>query len=150
MFGRKWAAWAVLLMVQGIGVACAADRSFDGDWIYKQACGQHHAAHFTLTQNGDEVAGDWSDGTQASGSDGKLKGDIHDGKLFVRYCGNDESAGYAVCPNYEDDETDYFVRDGADLVWYRMLGKKGDNRFKKYVVLHPSHGRAVPADNDCK
>jgi hypothetical protein len=150
---RAWKAvlaMAALALAQGFCLAQANDNSFQGSWAYKQTCGQHHAAQIKLIQTGTDITGEWSDGTQASGSDGKLKGSIHDGKLFVRYCGTDEQAGYAVCPDYEASETDYFVRQGADLVWYQMTGKKGDNTFRKYVVLHASvNGKPVPGDSKC-
>lgn len=96
------------------------------------------------------MTGDWSDGDQSFGSDGKLKGHLRDGKLFVRYCGNDAQAGYAVCPAYESNETDYFVRQGDDLVWFQMTGKKGEGTFQKYVVLHPVvAGKPVATDDKC-
>lgn len=124
--------------------------AFQGQWAYKQACGQHHVAEVKLVQSGSAVSGEWSDGNQASGADGRLKGSIRDGKLFVRYCGSDEQAGYALCPKYEAEETDYFARQGRDLVWYQMTGKTGDHTFRKYVVLHPvSDGKPVVADTKC-
>ncbi len=125
-------------------------KAFSGHWKYQQTCGPQHSATLTLRAVGDDVTGDWTDGTRVSGSDGSLKGRIRDGKLFVRYCGGDEHAGYAVCPVYETGESDYFIRKGKDLVWYRMVGKKGANTFDKYVVLHPVvKGKPLPVDSHC-
>ncbi|TCV97211.1 hypothetical protein EC912_101206 [Luteibacter rhizovicinus] len=144
----------VLATAQVFCIASATDagatKPFGGNWGYKQTCGQGHSATVTLTQTGNDVAGDWTDGTRVSGTDGSLKGSIRDGKLFVRYCGGDEQAGYAVCPKYEANESDYFVRQGSDLVWYQMIGKKGENAFRKYVVMHPVvKGKPLPVDTHC-
>ena len=128
----------------------APSNVFSGSWKYQQTCGSQHSATLTLHHAGDDVTGDWTDGTSLSGSDGSLKGSIREGKLFVRYCGNDDQAGYAICPKYEPEESDYFVPVGGDLVWYRMVGKKGANTFDKYVVLHAViKGEPLPVDNHC-
>ncbi|WP_139350907.1 hypothetical protein [Rhodanobacter sp. C01] len=144
----------VLVAGQILCVAHAADASdakaFTGDWKYKQTCGYQHSATVTLTQTGENVTGDWTDGTRLSGSDGSLKGSIRNGKLYVRYCGGDEHAGYAVCPSYETEESDYFARQGSDLVWYRKVGKKEESTYEKYVVLHPViKGKHLPVDDHC-
>lgn len=124
--------------------------TFAGDWKYKQTCGYQHSATVTLTQTGEDVTGDWTDGTRLNGSDGSLKGQIRGDKLYVRYCGGDEHAGYAICPSYETEESGYFTRKGNDLVWYRRIGKKEDNTFEKYVVLHPViKGKHLPVDDHC-
>lgn len=143
---------AVAAMVMGALTACAAKpQDFQGKWVYKQACGQYHVAEVKLTQSGNDVSGEWSDGNQHAGADGKLEGHVRGEKLFVRYCGNDEQAGYAVCPKYESDETDYFVRQGKELIWYQMIGKKSDNTFRKYVILHPVSGNESTAmDAKCE
>jgi hypothetical protein len=145
---------ATLLLGQASGAAHAADGSnvsaFAGDWKYKQTCGYAHSAELNLTQTGTSVSGDWSDGTRLSGSDGSLKGTVRDGKLFVRYCGGDEHAGYAVCPSYDTRESDYFVRTGNDLAWYRESGEGKSRTFEKYVVLHAvSKGKRVVTDDHC-
>jgi hypothetical protein len=124
--------------------------TFAGDWKYKQICGYQHSATVTLTQTGEDVTGEWTDGTRLNGSDGSLKGRIRDGKLYVRYCGGDEHAGYPVCPSYETEESGYLSRLGSDLVWYRRVGKKEGNTFEKYVVLHPViKGKRLPVDDHC-
>ena len=127
-----------------------ASKAFSGNWKYQQTCGSQHSATLVLSQTGNDVTGDWTDGTRMSGSDGSLKGSVRNGKLFVRYCGADEQAGYVICPTYEAEESDYFIRKGKDLVWYRMIGKKGANTFDKYMVLHPVvKGQPLPVDNHC-
>jgi hypothetical protein len=125
-------------------------KAFAGDWKYKQTCGYQHSATVTLIQTGEDVAGDWTDGTRLSGSDGSLKGRIRGGKLYVRYCGGDEHAGYTICPNYETEEGGYFTRQGRDLVWYRRIGKPEESTFEKYVVLHPViKGKRLAVDDHC-
>ncbi|HWX67422.1 MAG TPA: hypothetical protein VNZ27_13450 [Rhodanobacter sp.] len=127
-----------------------ASNAFDGYWTYNNDCHYGHYAEIRLTQKGADVTGDWSDGTRLSGSDGSLKGHIRGDKLFVRYCGGDEHAGYAVCPKYEAEESDYLVRQGSDLVWYRGSGQGSARTFEKYVALHPSvKGKRESLDNDC-
>jgi len=128
----------------------SAAKAFAGNWKYKQTCGYQHSATVTLTQTGENVTGDWTDGTRLSGSDGSLKGTIRNGRLYVRYCGGDEHAGYAVCPSYETEESDYFAREGSDLDWYRKIGKKAESTYEKYVVLHPViKGQRLPVDGHC-
>lgn len=130
---------------------CAKTLSdFQGDWAYKQTCGTHHSAELKLVQAGHDVIGQWADGDRSSGSDGLLKGRVREGKLFMRYCGNDEQAGYTICPDYEADEADYLVRQGDNLVWYRMAGSKGAGAFEKYVVLHRVTSRPIATDDGCE
>lgn len=127
-----------------------ASNAFDGYWTYNNNCHFGHYAEIKLTQKGDTVTGDWSDGTRLSGSDGSLKGHIRGDKLFVRYCGGDEHSGYAVCPKYGAEESDYFVREGNDLVWYQGSGQGTARTFEKYVVLHPTvEGKHGSFDNNC-
>jgi hypothetical protein len=134
----------ILCAAYATGTAKA--KTFAGDWKYKQSCGYQHSATVTLTQTGEDVAGDWTDGTRLNGSDGSLKGRIRDDKLYVRYCGGDEHAGYPICPSYETEESAYFIRKGNDLAWYRRVG----NTFEKYVVLHPViKGKHLPVDDHC-
>jgi hypothetical protein len=144
---------ATLLLV---GVGCfssvlAADDSFNGSWGYEQTCGMRHVAAVRLSQKGDAVNGDWSDGSaRGSGTYGKLLGAVKDGKLYVRYCGGDDNSDYSICPNYEAEASDYFVRQGKDLVWYKMDGKPSENKFIKYLVLHQKvNGKPVIMDTHC-
>lgn len=154
----RWSRSVLLLGALVVGqIFCTAyatgtpkAKVFAGDWKYKQTCGYQHSATLTLTQTGEDVTGDWTDGTRLNGSDGSLKGRIRDGKLYVRYCGGDEHAGYAICPSYETEESGYFTRQGTDLVWYRRVGKKEESIFEKYVVLHPViKGKRLPVDDHC-
>lgn len=144
--------FAAYVLIQTSCVAqSVATGSFEGRWAYRQSCGAHHSAELNLSQSADEVLGSWSDGDRSFGSDGRLKGQVRQGKLFVRYCGNDLQAGYAVCPDYEAEEADYFVRQGDDLVWYRMAGAKGGTSYEKYLTLHPlTAGKPIAGDNTCE
>jgi hypothetical protein len=133
------------------GSALAADDSFNGNWGYAQTCGMQHVAEVRLSQKDGAISGDWSDGSaRGSGAYGKLLGTIKDGKLFVRYCGGDDSSDYEICPNYQAEAGDYFVRQGKDLVWYKMDGKPSDNKFIQYLVLHPEiNGKPAVLDTHC-
>jgi hypothetical protein len=135
---RKNLALPLILLALACPVAAsAADNGFNGRWAYEQTCGAQHVASVQLAQTGNQVSGKWSDGsTRGSGTSGQLEGSVANGKLFVRYCGDDENSDANVCPSFDSETSDYFMRDGADLVWYRISdsGKKGD--FDKYLVLH--------------
>ncbi len=123
-----------LLLCISPGCAQAANDPFDGNWIYEQSDGSRHVASVRLNHQGGEVDGDWSDGSaRGSGVFGHLKGEVKGDKLFVRYCGGDDNSDYPVCPDYQKQESDYFVRQGKALVWYRKDGAK----YKRYVALHP-------------
>lgn len=128
----------------------AAAKAFDGYWTYNNDCHFGHYAEIKLAQQGADVAGDWSDGTRVEGWDGLLKGSVRDGKLHAKYCSSEANSGHTVCPSYDASESDYFVRKGRDLVWYRSVGQGADRTFEKYVVLHPSiKGEPRPVDADC-
>ncbi|HEY0504463.1 MAG TPA: hypothetical protein VGD42_13345, partial [Lysobacter sp.] len=99
----------------------ASPRAFDGQWAYATKCGFGHFANISLKQTGSEMSGTWSEGTTLRGSDGLIKGTVRAGKLFIQYCGNDEASGYPVCPEF-GGESDYFMRNGADLVRFQKYG----------------------------
>lgn len=128
----------------------AVSRAFDGYWTYSNDCRFGHYAEITLAQKDTGVTGDWSDGTRVEGWDGSLKGNVRDGKLYAKYCSTEANGGHAVCPSYDTSESDYFVRQGHDLVWYRPTGQRTERTFEKYAVLHPSSkGKPGPVDVDC-
>ena len=143
----------ILIMAAFFCVSCAwADGGpFQGDWSYEQTCGWQHIASVHLSQNGKRVEGTWSDGSaRASGSDGKLKGTVMNGRLYVRYCGGDESSGFSVCPAYDAVSSDYFVREGDDLAWYQMIRKENEKKFRRYMLLHPAvNGYPLVKDDHC-
>jgi hypothetical protein len=143
--------FSALLFFAFMNQASAADYSFNGVWIYEQTCGAQQVASVRLTQKGSEVAGEWSDGsTRGAGVYGQLKGELKNNKLFVRYCGGEESAGYAVCPKYEAEFSDYFVHQGKDLVWYKMAHSNGKIDYRKYLVLPSTvNGKATILDSHC-
>ena len=128
------------------GCAMAATTDYSGHWIYQQTCGWQHVATLDLEQTDSTVTGKWSDGTRVRGSEGSLKGQLVDGKLYVRFCGIDERSGYAVCPKFGTEVTDHIVRRGSTLTWYRGSG----NQFDKYIDLHPAvGGKPSVVDSDC-
>lgn len=128
------------------GCALAKPNDYSGHWMYKQTCGWQHVATLDLEQSGSTVTGKWSDGTHVRGSEGSLKGQLVDGTLYVRFCGIDESSGYAVCPKFDSDVTDHLVRRGKVLTWYQGSG----SQFDKYLELHAAvGGRASVTDSDC-
>lgn len=130
--------------------AAAATPSFGGHWAYATGCQAGHYVDVTLVQTGNEVTGDWGDGTRSEGWDGSLKGIVRHGALHVRFCGHDASAGLPVCPAYPKTETDYFVRQNKGLVWYRAEGEDNDRSYRPYVVLHRvSNGDKVGSDKHC-
>ena len=143
-----------LLAVISIGFfiqASANNNKFNGKWVYEQTCGPQQVASIELTQKENQVDGKWSDGsTRGSGTSGKLKGSIKNGKLFVHYCGDDENSDHPICPEYESESSDYFVRQGRDLIWYKLtLGKNG-NEFEKHLLLHPTiNGNVLIKDSKC-
>jgi hypothetical protein len=142
------------LLLAGVGClspVLAADDSFNGSWGYEQTCGMQHVADVRLSQKGDAVTGDWSDGSaRGSGTYGKLLGTVKEGKLFVRYCGGDDNSAYDICPSYQAEASDYFVRQGKDLVWYKMDGTPSESKFIKYLVLHQEvKGKPVILDTRC-
>ncbi len=144
---------ATLVVVQLCHAAQAKDaapKAFDGYWTYNNDCHFGHYVEIKLAQKGTDATGDWSDGTRVEGWDGLLKGNIREGKLHAKYCSTETNGGHAVCPSYDATESDYFVRQGGDLVWYRSAGQGAEKTFKKYVVLHPSiKGKHEPVDADC-
>lgn len=129
----------------------AADSQFDGNWAYEQTCGSQHVASVQLSQKGDQVSGKWSDGsTRGSGTSGQLKGRGKNNKLFVRYCGDDENTSSNVCPSYDAEVSDYFMRQGNDLIWYKTFDSGKNGALDKYLVLHPTiNGKPTVKDTHC-
>ncbi|MDQ2945413.1 MAG: hypothetical protein M3Y27_05635 [Acidobacteriota bacterium] len=143
----------LILCALTLCVADASDvgsKAFVGHWAYSNDCNLGHYAELKLVQQGDSVTGDWSDGSRVEGWDGTLKGRILDRKLIAKYCSTEPNGGHAVCPSYDVRESDYFTREGNDLVWYRAVGQGAAISFDKYVVLHPSiKGKPDPVDGNC-
>jgi len=118
---------------------------FAGKWAYAKKCDSGHYLGLDLQQSGDRVSGDWSEGTNSRGSDGKLEGQVRGDKLYVRYCSDDGEVGYAACPEFSGDE-DYFRLDAGKLVRYQKNGSS----YRPGVALHPDGpGKEVPFDNEC-
>jgi hypothetical protein len=128
-----------------------ANDLFNGKWIYEQTCGPQQVASVRLSQKGSDVTGEWSDGsTRGSGVYGQLKGKLKNNRLFVRYCGGDESAGYGICPKYAAEVSDYFVRQGKDLVWYKKTNKKLGLEYERYLVLYSTiNDNSTIVDSHC-
>lgn len=139
--------FAVTLLTTSCSSTASAAKvpSFAGKWAYAKKCDSGHYLGLELQQSGDHVSGDWSEGTNARGSDGKLEGQVRGDKLYVRYCSDDGEVGYAACPNYSGAE-DYFLIDKDTLVRYQKYGSS----YRRGVVLHPDGpGKEVPFDKDC-
>jgi hypothetical protein len=96
----------------------------------------------TVKQADAQATGDWSEGTNVSGEDGSLKGEVRGDKLFVRYCSTDGNDPKSACPTYDDREDYFALRDGA-IVRYQKYG----SAYKEDVVLHRDDaGKSVPVD----
>lgn len=103
---------------------------FTGSWSYARSCNQGHYVGMDFKQNGTQVTGDWSIGTDLRGNDGKLLGTVREDKLYVRYCSED-GGGYEACPKF-GDEDDYFVIRNGELVRYQRFG----HGYKESMTLH--------------
>ncbi|MDR6674224.1 hypothetical protein [Xanthomonas sp. 1678] len=118
---------------------------FEGKWAYANKCGSGHYLGINLRQSGDRVSGNWSEGTNVHGGDGKLEGQLRGKKLYVRYCSDDEEVGYADCPEFSGDE-DYFRVDRGMLVRYKKYGSS----YVRTVALYPDViGKDVPLVEEC-
>jgi len=120
-----------------------------GDWGFANHCGFGHYVGITFVQTGEKtVSGNWSDGTNLRGSSGELKGEIREGKLFVKFCSDDieNKPPYRICPEFDGDDA-YFSLESSSLVWYESYG----DSFKRYVVLSkgPDHSSTVGNNADC-
>lgn len=137
---------ATVLTTSCSSAASAAKVSqFAGKWAYAKKCDSGHYLGLDIRQSGDRVSGDWSEGTNARGSDGKLEGQVRGDKLYVRYCSDDGEVGYAACPEYSGAE-DYFLIDKGTLVRYQKYGSS----YRRGVTLHPDGaGKDVPFDTEC-
>jgi hypothetical protein len=122
-----------------------------GAWAYRSDCNLGHSAEFTVERTSPAVEGTWSDGTRNGGSQGRFKGEWRDGKLFVRFCSDDdERGGYPACPAYGDADA-YVTPEGSKLAWYRASGTPAEGHFERYVVLSRKPGSGdVPKDPQCK
>jgi hypothetical protein len=118
---------------------------FSGEWGYAKKCDFGHFIGITLEQRGNRVTGDWSEGTNLRGGDGRIEGEVRGTKLYVRYCSDDGEAGYSACPVFSGSE-DYFLLEGEMLVRYQKYG----SRYERDVALHPDgEGHEVPFDTKC-
>lgn len=125
----------------------SADTAISGDWGYRTDCDFGHYVNVTVTKASPDAEGKWGDGTRNDGSQGLLKGQWRDGKLYVRFCSDDGQQGdYPACPAYSE-EVAYFTPQGRQLVWFQRSGETYD----RYVALDrvPKGGKA-PLDTHCK
>jgi hypothetical protein len=125
-----------------------AQSTFQGDWSYQQSCGWRHTANLGLKQKDNKVTGQWDDGTKIRGENGDLQGKIVSGKLYVRYCNEDDQSNeVSVCPKFNsNDRPDYYILNGEQLIWYKVFG----SGYRKYLTLHRViKGKAFPTDNHC-
>lgn len=148
---KKLTPFIAMAIIACCGPLKATDSKFRGNWSYKQTCGRQHSASIHFIEKGSEVSGDWEDGSaKGQYSEGQLKGNIKGEKLFVSYCSIDENSGHSICPSYDAKETDYFIRKGETIIWFRMTGKRQENKFKKYITLYPEvNGKPSIIDRQC-
>ncbi|MBO9834779.1 hypothetical protein [Xanthomonas phaseoli] len=140
-----------LVVAMGLITSCASSASaskapsFSGEWAYAKKCDLGHYLSLHLQQSGDRVTGDWSEGTNVRGSDGKLQGQIRDGILYARYCSDDGEGGYSVCPAFSGPDDQFRFENGV-LVRYQKYGSD----YRRSVALHPDvAGKDVPFDRQC-
>lgn len=130
------------------GGAKAKSQDVVGIWAYAQSCGWQHSADLDIARvTGGGFGGRWSDGHRAGGQSGELRGELRDGKLYLRFCRDDLAAGQAgACPDF-GAESAYAVRNGERLEWFRSDGAEG---YRHYLSMHPVvEGKAVPVDDRC-
>lgn len=114
---------------------------FAGDWSFSTDCNFGHYVTLSLEENAGVVTGEWTDGTNVRGSQGKLKGVVGAGRLDLQWCSEaEESGGYPLCPQYSKPEG-YLVRRDQALVW--MKGAT------EYAVLTRG-GTSRRADEECQ
>jgi hypothetical protein len=125
---RVVGAWLLLYA----NIATAAD-PFSGEWAH-YSCEWRHSVHLKIVVSGNDVTGDWADGTIRSVWGGKLSGTIRDGRLVVRRCTDDgpDHQGMSWCPEYERT-ADILKPVGKNMVWYT----EGPTGKKKYLTLKP-------------
>jgi hypothetical protein len=126
-----------------------AVQSFVGSWAYAQSCGWQHSANFELEPGAakSQVQGRWADGTRVRGESGGLRGEMRDGKLWLRFCRDDMPSAQAqgCTPSAEPAEPWYLVRRGERIEWYR-----GPSPSAPYLSLHRViAGQEIPKDDNC-
>lgn len=100
---------------------------FTGTWSYSTQAGDTVGGkEIVLKQTGDVVTGEWSEGiSTGSVGNGKAKGYIKDGKLFLGYC-SISGTEYKTCPEYEEDKSYFIIKNNKMIEYY--LVNKGDGR----------------------
>jgi hypothetical protein len=128
-----------LIMISGVvamPVSAKASGNFDGDWYYNttDVTGASFAgAELHLTENGGAVSGRWGEGTDQKAWSGNLIGQVHNGRLHVRFCFDDGwGNASARCPHFGPESAVFVIRDGK-LIWYRTQG----SHLQEYVTLMP-------------
>lgn len=158
MFDRcvRRKAWTMLCLA-GLalsGSACSAQNerptatkaatqadAFAGDWGFSTRCNRGHYVGVSFKREGDGYIGDWTDGTDLSGSDGKFEGRLRGKKLEYDACSQvEQRGGYEVCPNFTR-KVGYFVREGEKLVWYQQYPKVT----VRYLTLSRQPALQVPS-----
>lgn len=123
-----------------------------GDWGYRTDCnfGGHYIEWSIQKLGSGTIVGKWSDGSRLQGSRGNFKGEWRDGRLYVRFCEDEDwPDGGTICPEYGAIDG-YLVTRGNYLVWFRTVGLPEEGKFREYVTLSrkPRYGD-VPKDNYC-
>ena len=125
--------------------------AMSGEWAYDTDCDFGHHTQWKIPNPGDgPIIGDWTDGTRARGWIGKFEGEWREGRLYVRFCEEDDGLGTPpFCPEFGYVDGYLSVR-GEHLVWFRRSGPAGSMSFHEYATLsrRPRYGN-VPKDNYC-
>ncbi|WP_373753682.1 hypothetical protein [Neisseria weixii] len=109
----------------------AQQPSFTGTWSYStQTEDATGGKEIVLKQTGNTVTGEWSEGTSTgSVGNGKAKGYIKDGKLFLGYC-SISGTEYKVCPEYEEDKS-YFIIKNNKMIEYYLVNNGSGSTYKQ-------------------
>lgn len=113
---------------------------YAGEWAYTSSCNQGHYVTLDLRMDPVGIVGEWSDGTQLRGSQGKLHGVVAGSHLEVALC--DEGgggSGNSACPYFTEGQNSLELR-GNSLVWRQRFGAA----FTDYVTLQRA-GAVDPA-----
>jgi hypothetical protein len=136
----------VLLACLTLTASCASAEKqapFTGDWSYGTDCNGGHYITIELQQSGKNVTGEWSEGSNSSGDQGFLKGEIKAGTLVAVYCSSTGVAG-TQCPQYDTTIEDHFTMKGVALMRAQKIGSV----YKNDVILLPAKKAKVERCTD--
>lgn len=111
--------------------ACVSEKnpSFTGTWFHADQSGDSIGGRQIILEQSQDltVLGEWNEGTSTgSGGSGKVRGRVHNNKLFLSYCSEGDINWYRLCPEYTDSKS-YFIRKNNKLFEYYQVGSKEDS-----------------------